>query len=122
MFLPRLASLGLKLSINDLIVSQSIGVYMVQIWLLGYNENMDTVIQSDVFFFISSIGFVVLWILTAIFLFYLIRTMNTFSRIMNKIEKDIDKIGDTTLELVEDMRESPVFRFILGRRRRSRKE
>ncbi|KND52114.1 MAG: hypothetical protein AB198_00905 [Parcubacteria bacterium C7867-003] len=95
---------------------------MVQIWLLGYNENMDTVIQSDVFFFISSIGFVVLWILTAIFLFYLIRTMNTFSRIMNKIEKDIDKIGDTTLELVEDMRESPVFRFILGRRRRSRKE
>lgn len=95
---------------------------MALFWLLKYNVNMDTVIQSDVFFFISSIGFVILWILTAIFLFYLIRTMNSFSRIMSKIERDIDKIGDTTLEMMEDMRESPVFRFILGRRRKSRKD
>ena len=77
--------------------------------------------QSQIFFFISSIGFVILWILTAILLVYLIRTINTFSRIMEKLEKDIDKIEDTTRDLVEDMRDSAVFNFIFRRKRKKNK-
>ena len=78
--------------------------------------------QSQIFFFISSIGFVFLWILVAIFLVYLIRATNTFSRIMNRIEKDIDEIGDTTKEMVEDMRDSMIFRFLFGKKRKTRKD
>ncbi len=79
---------------------------------------MSTLLQSQVFFFISSIGFIVLWILTAIFLFYLIRATNAFSRIMNKLEEDIDKIGDTTKEMLEDMRNSAVFNFIFRKKKK----
>ena len=61
---------------------------------------MDVNSQTQVFFIISSVGFVTLWILVAIFLVYLIRATNTFSKIMEKIERDIDKIGDTTKEMV----------------------
>ena len=83
---------------------------------------MDTLLQSQVFFFISSIGFVFLWILVAIFLFYLIRATNTFSRIMDRVEKDIDNIGDTTKEMLNDVRESVVFNLLLGKKKRKHYE
>ena len=78
--------------------------------------------QSEIFFFISSVGFVTLWILAAIFLIYLIRIMHTFTRIMEKVEKDIDKISETTRDMFLDMRESTVFRFLFGKKRRGRKD
>ena len=71
-------------------------------------------LQSQVFFFISSTGFVALWILTAIFLYYLIRATNTFGRILEQVEKDIDNIGDTTKELLNDMRDNVIFKFLFG--------
>ncbi|MBI3888517.1 hypothetical protein HY311_01865 [Candidatus Nomurabacteria bacterium] len=83
---------------------------------------MDTTSQSQVFFFISSVGFVFLWILAAIFLFYLIRAMSAFSRIMDKIEKDMNNISDTTRDLFEDMRDSVIFNFLFGKKRKSRRD
>ena len=82
---------------------------------------MNTLLQSQVFFFISSLGFVLLWILTAIFLFYLILITRAFSRIMDKIEDNINKIGDITKEMLEDMRDSALFNFFLRKKRKSRK-
>jgi len=83
---------------------------------------MDTLLQSQVFFFISSVGFVALWILMAIFLVYLIRATSTFSKIMNKVEKDIDEIGDTTKEIIEDMRDSVIFNFLFRKSRKHNKK
>ncbi|MFA6257275.1 MAG: hypothetical protein WCT29_02115 [Candidatus Paceibacterota bacterium] len=83
---------------------------------------MDTFSQSELFFLISSVGFVLLWILVAILLFYLIRITHSFSRIMDKIENSVNKIGDTTKEMLEDLRDSTLFSFLLRRRRKSRKE
>ncbi len=83
---------------------------------------MDTLLQSQVFFFISSIGFVLLWILVAIFLFFLIRATKTFLRIIDRVEKDIDNIGDTTREMLDDIRDSAVFNFLFKKKRKSRKD
>ena len=85
------------------------------------NVLVESQIQSQTFFFISSIGFIFLWVLIAIFLIYLIRATSTFSRIMDKIEKDVNKIGDTTKEMVEDMKDSMIYRMLF-KKKRSRKE
>ncbi|MSU44723.1 hypothetical protein EXS45_00885 [Candidatus Nomurabacteria bacterium] len=82
---------------------------------------MTPLLQSQIFFFISSIGFVVLWILVAILLFYFIRAINTFNKILEKIEKDVDSIGDTTKEMLDDMRDSMIFRFLFKKKKKSRK-
>lgn len=82
---------------------------------------MDTFLQMQVFFFISSVGFIVLGILVAVFLFYLIRATDTLSRILEQIEKDVNNIGDTTKEALNDMRDSTIFRFIFGKKKKSRK-
>jgi large-conductance mechanosensitive channel len=79
---------------------------------------MDTIMQSQVFFFISSIGFVTLWIMVAIFIFYLIRATKALSRIVDKIEKSVDEIGDTTKEMLEDLRESTLFNMFFKRKKR----
>ena len=83
---------------------------------------MNSILQSQVFFFISSVGFVLLWIMIAIFLFYLIRVTKTLSRIMEKVEKDVNNIGDTTKELLEDLRDNVVFNFLFGKKKRRPKE
>ena len=73
---------------------------------------------AETFFIISSVGFVVLWILVAIVLVYILRALHTFSRIINRLERDINTIGDTTLELLEDVRETAVYKFLFGRKKR----
>ncbi len=82
---------------------------------------MDVILQSQVFFFISSIGFVVLFILLAIFLFYLIHATKTLAKIVDKLEKDIDEIGDTTKDLIEDMKGSVIFNFLFGKKKKRTK-
>jgi uncharacterized protein YoxC len=87
---------------------------------MEYNTRMDTFSQTQVFFFISSLGFILLWIFIAIFLFYLIRVTSSLSRIMEKFEKDINNIGDTTKELLNDMRDNAIFNFLFGKKKRKK--
>ncbi|HEV7424308.1 MAG TPA: hypothetical protein VGO21_03910 [Candidatus Paceibacterota bacterium] len=82
---------------------------------------MNTLMQSQIFFFISSVGFVFLWVLVAIFLFYLIRATSTFSRIMAKLEKDIDTIGDTTKDFLEDIQDSFIYRLLFKKKKKHSK-
>lgn len=77
--------------------------------------------QTQTFFMISSIGFVLLWILTAVLLFYIIRAVRTFSSIMDKLENSLDTIGDTTKELLDDARNSFIYNLIFKKKAR-RKE
>ncbi len=83
---------------------------------------MNALLQSQIFFFISSIGFIILWICVAIFIVYLIRAMHIFSRVMEKIEEDIDSLGDTTKEMLEDVRDSAVFNFVFRKKRKTGKK
>jgi len=82
---------------------------------------MDSYTQSQVFFFISSVGFVLLWVFVAIFLFYLIRVASALSRITEKFEKNLDNIGDTTKELLSEMRDNIIFKFLFGKKKRKSK-
>ena len=79
---------------------------------------MNATEQSQIFFLVSSFGFIILGFLVAILLVYFIRATSAFSRIMEKIEGDIDKIGDTTKEMIEDMRDSIIFRFLFKKKKR----
>lgn len=73
---------------------------------------MTALMQSEIFFFISSIGFIILGVLLAVILVYILCAFRSFSKILEKAEKDIDSIGDTTKEMLEDMRNSSVFQFL----------
>ena len=40
---------------------------------------------------------------------------------MEKVEKDINNIGDTTKEMLDDVKDSVIFNFLFKKKRRSRK-
>lgn len=78
--------------------------------------------QSEVFFFISSVGFIVIGILVTICLIYIIHSMHAFSRIIDKVEKNIDELGDSAKEMIEEIRSNPVFRFFFKKKKRANKK
>jgi len=82
---------------------------------------MNTFEQAQVFFFISSVGFVILFTLTTIILFYAISAFKAFSRIALKLEENIDNIGDATAEIIGDIKDSWIFNFIFGKSKKSKK-
>ena len=75
---------------------------------------MNTVLHADIFFFIATIGFVLCAVLVAMLLIVVIRLVASVHRISRKIEASIDSVGGEAKELIEDLRESAVFRFIFG--------
>lgn len=80
----------------------------------------DTYMQ--IFFIISSVGFVILWILCGIILVYIIRALRTFDRISQKLEKNIQALGDDARDIVEDVRDSAVFSFLFKKKRRGERK
>jgi hypothetical protein len=82
---------------------------------------MNSFMEAQMFFFISSVGFVILGVLAAIILVEGVFVVASFLRIMSKIEGNINDISDTTRELIEDMRDSMVFRLLFKPRRKFKK-
>ncbi|MEJ0001885.1 MAG: DUF948 domain-containing protein [bacterium] len=78
--------------------------------------------QMDIFFIISSIGFVSVWIFGTIVLVRLARILGTFRRIADGLEKNIENIGDSAEEMVEDVRDSTAYRLLFGKKRRKHKK
>jgi hypothetical protein len=79
---------------------------------------MSTLMQSEIFFFISSIGFIIIGILGIIIIILCIKVIRSFMRILERIESSMDTIGDVTMELIEDMRYSVFFRMFFRPRRK----
>jgi hypothetical protein len=79
---------------------------------------METLIHADIFFFVATIGLVIILALIVIGLIQLIRLFRVLERISLRIEKKIDEVGDATKELVEDLRSNRIFSWLFGGRRR----
>jgi hypothetical protein len=75
---------------------------------------MQTLIHADMFFFISSIGFVLLWVLMAVALIYVIKLFRSVLRVTRIIERDVAAIGEDTKDLIRDLRKSRAFSFLFG--------
>jgi hypothetical protein len=73
---------------------------------------MTDLLQMRVFFFISSIGFVVVTILVSILLVRIIRITHAFEILLAKASAQIATIGDTTKEMIDDIHDSTFFNFL----------
>lgn len=82
---------------------------------------MDNFIHADIFFVISSVGFIIIFILVCICLVYTIRTMRSVMHIVHTIERGIANIDETTRDLIEDLRDSSVFQFVFGKKKKKAK-
>ena len=81
---------------------------------------MESILKSEIFFFISSISVVLITIILVIFGFYLIKTMRNFSQISEDLKKTVDGATSSLNEVGEHIKESSLFTFFFGRRRKKR--
>lgn len=78
---------------------------------------MDTILHANTFFFISSIGFIITFLLLAIVLLYLVSVLRKANRIAKGLEQNAEAIGEDAREFILDIRNSPVLAFLFGRKR-----
>lgn len=90
----------------------SLQVYHLLQSIMGYTVPMTPLAQSELFFFVSSMGFMILGVLVAILMIICIKGALSFVRILKKVETSVDSIGDATVDLIEDVRDSGVFRLL----------
>ncbi len=81
---------------------------------------METVLKADIFFFISSIGFIVLFLLLAIALVYLIKTFRQIRSLVEKINANVDSVSTQVHEFIEGMEEGFFYRLFFRKRKRKK--
>jgi energy-converting hydrogenase Eha subunit H len=79
---------------------------------------MNSIPHADIFFLVSTIGFIIIFILVIIGLIYIISLLKSVTRISRKIEKDIDNIGDTAKDFVMQLWDSAIFSWIFGKKKK----
>jgi uncharacterized membrane protein len=78
---------------------------------------MNSLIQADIFFFITSIFVVVLTIVLIIGGYYLIKSLRNFYHISELVKNYAKDTDDELRDIGEHIRNSPIFRFIFGKRK-----
>lgn len=79
---------------------------------------METLVHANIFFYISSIGFIILFTLLTIIAIYIISIVINIHKIITRIRQDIENIGDTAKELVEDLYENSFFSLFFKKKKK----
>ena len=82
---------------------------------------MESILKSDIFFFISSISTILITVILVIFGFYLIKTMRNFSKISEQLKDTVDGATHSLVEVGDHIKESPMFSFFFGKKKRNKK-
>ncbi|MCX6754063.1 MAG: DUF948 domain-containing protein [Candidatus Nomurabacteria bacterium] len=82
---------------------------------------MESILKSEIFFFISSISVILITIIFVIVGFYLIKIMRNFSHISERLKETVDGAYSSLEEVGDNIKESSVFRFFFGKKRKNKK-
>lgn len=79
---------------------------------------MNSLVHADIFFFISSIGFILLFVLAIVALVYVVGILAGIKRIASRLEHSIDHMSDEAKEFFADIQDSVVYRLIFRKKRK----
>ena len=82
---------------------------------------MESIIRSDIFFFITSVSVIVFTIFFIIIGFYFVRIMRNFAHVSDTLKKAVDDTDIELRDMVEHVRESTAFSFIFGKKKTKKK-
>jgi flagellar biosynthesis/type III secretory pathway M-ring protein FliF/YscJ len=82
---------------------------------------MESILKSEIFFFISSISVILITIIFVIVGFYLIKIMRNFSHISERLKETVDGAASSLEEVGDNIKESRIFRFFFGKKRKNKK-
>jgi len=83
-----------------------------------YNKNMETLIQANIFFFITSISVLAISFFVILLVIRLRKLVGSLHDLVDKLKNTSDYVGDEAKEIMEDIKQSPVFRLLFPRRKK----
>ncbi len=79
---------------------------------------MDTLIQANIFFFITSISVIAISFFVVLLVIKIKKLVSSLNDLVDKLKNTSDYVGDEAKEIMEDIKQSPVFRFLFPRRKK----
>jgi hypothetical protein len=76
---------------------------------------MESILKSDIFFFISSVSVIIITVIILIAGYYFIRMMRNFYKISAGLKKYAEGTTDELKDMGHHIRKSPLFTFIFGK-------
>ena len=76
---------------------------------------MESILKSDIFFFITSIAVIILTLALLTALYYFIRMMMNFYKISKVLRCHVESTEQELHELGSHIRQSPLFTFFFGK-------
>lgn len=79
---------------------------------------MDTLIQANIFFFITSVAVIAVSFFVILLVIKLKKLITSLHGLVEKVKDAGDYVSDETKDIVEDIKQSPIFRFLFPRRKK----
>lgn len=79
---------------------------------------METIMKSDIFFFVTTIAVAIFTLLGTVILLQIIRVLRDIKRAAAKLEAEVSEIGEHAETLYRRISESFLFNLIFGKRGR----
>jgi len=76
---------------------------------------MESILRSDIFFFITSISVVVISVFLLVALFYFIKILRNFYKISSILRNYTENADNELREMGQQIRQSTLFTFIFGK-------
>lgn len=81
---------------------------------------MDTLLQANIFFFITSLAVIVVAFFVTLLLIRLRRLFKSLNQLVDKLNNTADFVSDEAKDLISDIKESAAFRFIFPKKKRKK--
>jgi len=79
---------------------------------------MESILKSDIFFFITSISVVVIASFVVVAIFYFIKILRNFYKISKILRRYAESTEAGLKDLGEEIRRSPLFTFLFGKEKK----
>jgi hypothetical protein len=79
---------------------------------------MDTFIKADIFFVISSVGFIMVALCMSLFFIALAMVAFRIRTMIARLETKAGEVGEDVKELIYDIRESTLMRFFVKKKKK----
>lgn len=83
---------------------------------------MESILKSDIFFFITSLSVVVIASFLVVAIFYFIKILRNFYKISKILRRYAETTEASLKDLGEEIRRSPLFTFLFGKEKAKKDE
>lgn len=83
---------------------------------------MESLLKADIFFFISTIGFVIFIILGLIISYYVVKILRNVKESTDALKDEVRAAGQKISEIEKEITESFIFKFIFAKDKSKKKK